>query len=50
VTFAGAGEVVELKHQGFSREIYAVGALQAALWAAAQPAGLYSMRDVMAAA
>ncbi len=48
VTFAGGGEVIELKHQGFSREIYAKGALHAALWAAAQNAGLYSMRDVLA--
>ncbi len=48
ITFAGAGEVIELKHQGFSREIYATGALHAALWAANKPAGLYSMRDVVA--
>jgi 4-hydroxy-tetrahydrodipicolinate reductase len=47
VTFAGAGEVIELKHQGFSREIYATGALHAALWAANKPAGLYTMRDVV---
>lgn len=47
VMFAGPGEVIELKHQGFSREIYASGALHAALWAAKQPAGLYSMRDVL---
>lgn len=48
VTFAGPGEVLELKHQGFSREIYAKGALHAALWAAKQKPGLYSMRDVLA--
>lgn len=48
VTFAGPGEVIELKHQGFSREIYATGALHAALWAAGQKPGLYSMRDVLA--
>ena len=30
VTFAGPGELIELKHQGFSREIYANGALHAA--------------------
>jgi len=48
VTFAGPGEVLELKHQGFSREIYAKGALHAALWAAQQKPGLYSMRDVLA--
>ncbi len=47
VTFAGAGEVLELKHQGFSRDIYAGGALRAALWAKSQKPGLYSMRDVL---
>lgn len=47
VTFAGPGEVLELKHQGFSREIYAKGALHAALWAKDQKHGLYSMRDVL---
>jgi 4-hydroxy-tetrahydrodipicolinate reductase len=48
VMFAGSGEVVTLKHQGFSRDIYANGALHAALWAAKQKPGFYSMRDVLA--
>jgi len=48
VSFAGPGEVIELKHQGFSREIYAAGAVHAALWAAKQKPGFYSMRDVLA--
>jgi len=48
VTFAGPGEVLEIKHQAFSREIYAKGALHSALWAAKQKPGLYSMRDVLA--
>lgn len=47
VMFAGPGEVIELKHQGFSREIYANGAIHAALWAKSQKPGLYSMRDVL---
>lgn len=47
VTFAGPGEVIELKHQGFSRDIYATGALKAALWANKQKPGLYSMQDVL---
>lgn len=47
VMFAGAGEVVTLKHQGFDRVIYASGALFAALWAAKQGPGLYSMKDVL---
>jgi 4-hydroxy-tetrahydrodipicolinate reductase len=47
VIFAGPSEVITLKHQGFNREIYASGALHAALWARNQPSGLYSMKDVL---
>jgi 4-hydroxy-tetrahydrodipicolinate reductase len=47
VMFAGPGEVIHLKHQGFNREIYAGGAIHAALWAKAQKPGLYSMKDVL---
>jgi len=47
VMFAGPGEVIELKHQGFNREIYSSGAIHAALWAAKQKPGLYSMKDVL---
>lgn len=48
VSFAGPGEVLEIKHQGFSRDIYAKGALHAALWAEGKKPGIYSMRDVVA--
>ena len=47
VTLAGPGEIIELKHQGFSRDIYAHGALRAALWAQDKQAGLYSMKNVL---
>jgi 4-hydroxy-tetrahydrodipicolinate reductase len=47
VLFAGPGELVTLSHQGFSRDIYAYGALAAARWAHTKTAGLYSMRDVL---
>ncbi len=47
VMFAGAGEVIEFKHQGFNRDIYAHGALRAARWAYGQKPGLYSMKDVL---
>ena len=47
VLFAGSGEVITLKHQGFDRIIYANGALHAALWAQSQKPGLYSMKDVL---
>jgi 4-hydroxy-tetrahydrodipicolinate reductase len=45
--FAGPGELITLTHQGFSREIYANGAITAALWARDKKAGLYTMRDVI---
>ncbi len=47
VTFAGTHEVIEIKHQGFSRSIYAQGALHAARWAKDKKPGLYSMQDVL---
>ena len=47
VLFAGPGEVIELRHQGFNRDIYAAGAIHAALWASKQKPGLYSMKDVL---
>jgi 4-hydroxy-tetrahydrodipicolinate reductase len=48
VIFAGPGETLTLSHQGFSRAIYAAGALKAARWAKKQKPGLYSMKDVLA--
>jgi 4-hydroxy-tetrahydrodipicolinate reductase len=47
VIFASEGERVELTHIATSREIYARGALRAALWAQGRPPGLYSMVDVL---
>lgn len=47
VTFAGMGERFELTHKASSREIYARGAVKAAQWAMPQPAGVYSMADVL---
>lgn len=47
VLFAGAGERLELTHRAASRETFAVGALRAARWVAARPAGLYSMENVL---
>jgi 4-hydroxy-tetrahydrodipicolinate reductase len=44
---AGQSERIELNHRAQDRTIYANGALRAALWAAEQPAGLYSMADVL---
>ena len=47
VTFAGAGERLELTHKAASRETFALGALRAARWVVGKPAGLYSMEDVL---
>jgi len=47
VLFASPGERVELTHKASSREIFARGALRAALWAHGKPAGLYDMQDVL---
>jgi len=47
VIFAADGERLELTHKGSSRQIFARGAVHAALWARGQPPGLYSMADVL---
>jgi len=47
VIFAGAGEVLTLGHRATDRSIFAQGAVRAAVWLAARPAGRYAMRDVV---
>jgi 4-hydroxy-tetrahydrodipicolinate reductase len=47
VTFAAAGERLELTHRTTDRMIFARGALQAAGWLIGRPAGLYGMKDVL---
>jgi 4-hydroxy-tetrahydrodipicolinate reductase len=47
VLFATAGERVEITHKASSREIYATGALRAAIWLMDRPAGLYDMQQVL---
>lgn len=48
VTFAGAGERLELTHRATDRTVFARGALRAGLWLAGRPPGTYTMRDVLA--
>ena len=48
VTFAGAGERIELTHRASDRLSFARGAVQAARWLVGRPPGLYSMQDVLA--
>ena len=45
VLFSGAGEQLAFTHRALDRGIFARGALAAALWLVAQPAGRYAMRD-----
>ena len=47
VIFAGQNEVVTLSHSAASREIFATGALRAAIYLSNKPAGLYSMSDLI---
>ncbi|EDU39386.1 MULTISPECIES: 4-hydroxy-tetrahydrodipicolinate reductase [Clostridium] len=50
VIFAGAGETIEIKHTALSREVFAVGALNACLFMSGKEAGLYNMNNVIQAA
>ena len=47
VILAADGERIELGHRADSRKIFARGALAAARFLAGQPAGLYTMQDVI---
>ncbi len=47
VIFAAEGERLILGHKASSRQVFAKGAVRAALWTRGRPAGLYSMRDVL---
>jgi 4-hydroxy-tetrahydrodipicolinate reductase len=45
--FLGRGERVEISHRAWSREIFARGAVRAALWLVGQAPALYDMQDVL---
>ena len=47
VILAGPSERIELTHRAEDRAIFANGAARAALWAAGQAPGLYSMADIL---
>ncbi len=44
---AGEGETLELTHRATDRQIFARGAVRAALWAFDKRPGRYDMRDVL---
>ena len=47
VILAGENEQIRLAHRAEDRDIFARGALAAALWAQQRPEGLYTMQDVL---
>ena len=47
VTFASEDEVLTLAHSARDRSLFARGAVEAALWVAGKPPGLYDMMDVL---
>ena len=47
VMFAGPAERIEMTHKAESRDIFARGAVRAALWAMDKKPGLYAMSDVL---
>lgn len=49
VMFAGTDEIIEISHSARSKEVFAVGAVRAAQFIKGKPAGLYAMKDLIAA-
>lgn len=47
VIFAGNDEVIEIKHSAASKEVFAVGAVKAAVFMSGKHAGMYNMNDVI---
>lgn len=47
VIFAGRDEILILKHTAMSKELFAVGAVNAAVFLKGKPAGLYNMADLI---
>lgn len=45
VVFADENEQISISHRSFSRDVFAKGAIQCALWLFKQDVGLYSMKD-----
>ncbi len=49
IIFAGRDEVITLSHSAASKEVFAVGAVNAAVFMTGKPAGMYSMQDLIEA-
>ena len=48
IIFAGHDEVITLSHSAYSKEVFAVGAVNAAVFLKGRTPGLYSMSDLIA--
>ncbi|ABD45540.1 dihydrodipicolinate reductase [Ehrlichia chaffeensis str. Heartland] len=49
VMFVSDEEMIDFNHRTLNKNLYAKGALKAALWLVKQPPGVYTMSDMMAA-
>lgn len=47
VVFAGRDEIITLSHSARSKEIFAAGAISAAIFMSNKPSGLYDMKDLV---
>jgi len=47
IIFAGQDEIIEIKHQALSKTIFAVGAINAAIFLKEKKPGMYNMEDLM---
>jgi len=47
IIFAGQDEIIKIEHTALSRNIFAVGALNAAVFLKDKKSGLFSMSDVI---
>jgi len=47
VIFAGKDEVIEINHHASSKEVFAAGAVRAAMFMKGKPAGLYNMKNLV---
>jgi len=47
VHYSGPGETISIQHVALSRDAFARGAIETAVWIRDQPPGMYTMRDVL---
>lgn len=47
VIFAGHDEIVSIKHEALSKDVFAVGSVNAALFIKDKPSGMYDMSDML---